>query len=246
MIKDKIIPSCYILLHGAWHASWCWKYLVNELKDKGHDVIAPDLPGHGQNMQSFLEINLDTYLSYLSEIIMSCDRQIILVGHSMAGIIISQLAENMPEKIAQLIYVAAFIPENKTSLMHEAEKSRSQNIASEMLINTDRNEIELKKSNDLIDLFYNRCQREDAEFALQHLQKEPFQPFLDRINISVEKFGSVKARYIECSEDKVLLLKDQRRMQRRISGDVISLNCDHSPFFSDPAGLCQAILCHAD
>lgn len=236
------MKNCYILLHGAWHASWCWQYITPILEQAGHEVLAPDLPGHGANQCELTHINLATYLAFLKEIVDRIDLDIILVGHSMSGIIISQLAENMPHKIAQLIYIAAFIPKNGESLLDTAKQSRTTGIAAEMRIDPLANEIVLNNSAHLMDLFYNQCSKQDAEFALQHLQKEPFQPFVDKVQMTQTRFGLIKKRYIECLNDRVLLPKDQKRMYRKVINDVINLPCDHSPFFSDPQALAKAIL----
>ncbi len=231
----------YILLHGSWHASWCWRYVTPLLTQAGHEVVTPDLPGHGDELSPAIPITLTTYLKFVSDIINSANKPVTLVGHSMAGIIISQLAENMPEKIAQLIYIAAFIPDNNECLLQEAKKSAEVGISAEMVIDKQMNMISLKKSPRLQQLFYNTCQATDAKFALAHLQSEPFQPMVAPITISSARFGTVNKAYIECLQDRVVTIYDQRRMHDKITCEVISLNTDHSPFFSDPAALVKAM-----
>lgn len=240
--KNNKQKPCYILLHGAWHASWCWRYIVPLLMEEGYSVYAPDLPGHGMHEHHCFDINLNTYLIAITDLIHAINRPVILVGHSMAGVIISQLAENMPNDIQQLIYVAAFVPKNEQCLLEQAKQSRSTMIAAEMLIDSKQNEIVLKSSANLKALFYHQCTSEDVSFALSQLQKEPFQPFIDSIHITSERFGRIKKRYIECTEDRVLMLKDQRRIQRLLSCEVVSLASDHSPFFSHPIELAQAMM----
>lgn len=233
----------YILLPGAWHASWCWRYITPILLSKGHSVITPDLPGHGSDTTIFSSITLKSYVDYISKIIISSDTPVTLVGHSMAGIIISQLAEIMPEKINRLIYIAAYIPENTGSLMTEAKQSRSPGVSTEMIINADKCEIDLKKSQKVKEIFYNTCTKDDANDALLRLKKEPLLPFSDPITISKERFGKVKKLYIECLQDKAIQPEDQNRMYVNAGCDVITLkDADHSPFFSTPAALANAIL----
>ena len=109
----------YILIHGAWHGSWCWQRVASHLQNLGHSVITPDLPGHHHNHRNFKRITLRTYVNRIEEIIQTIQQPVILVGHSMAGIVLTQLAENMPDKIDLLIYVSAFIPQNGGSLILE-------------------------------------------------------------------------------------------------------------------------------
>lgn len=231
----------YILLHGAWHGSWCWKYIVPELTAQGHTVMAPDLPGHGENTLPFEEITLATYVDYVSAIMDKLDQPVTLVGHSMAGIILSQLGENIPDQIAQLIYVSAFAPENNESLRSEAKKSADLGVSEEMIVHKLEHRLELKISERLIGLFYNACDWHDANFALTRLQAEPSQPFIDPITISAENFGRVDKKYITCLHDHVIPPEDQARMYSKLNCELVELQTDHSPFLSDPAGLLRAL-----
>jgi pimeloyl-ACP methyl ester carboxylesterase len=232
----------YILIHGAWHTSECWDELKCMLENKGHQVFSPDLPGHGKDKTPFQQISLTTYVNSILSLINIINRPVILVGHSMAGIIISQLAEEIPDKIEQLIYIAAFIPNNNESLSIEASKSASKGISTEMLVDPNKNEIELRLSNKIKDLFFNTCDTTLAEKALFLLQKEPLSPFNDFVTLSEKRYGKVKKKYIECLQDNAVSVNDQQRMYSKILCDVTAIDCDHSPFYSATTELLKAIL----
>jgi pimeloyl-ACP methyl ester carboxylesterase len=231
----------YILLHGAWHASWCWHSIIPGLTAKGHTVIAPDLPGHGDDQTPFADITLQTYLDFIGDIIAAQQAPVVLVGHSMAGVIMSQLAENMPEKIEQLIYVAAFIPVSGESLLQEAKKAQTPGVSSEMVLDKEHYSMNLRRSERLKTLFYAHCAPADAEYAMQQLREEPSRPFIEPIIYSAQRFGQVNKRYIACLRDQVITSQDQQRMYARVTRDVIELNTDHSPFFSMPQALVAAL-----
>lgn len=233
----------YILLHGAWHASWCWRDIAPALIQQGHTVSTPDLPGHGNNPMPFADITLKTYVGHVMTIIDATQRPVILVGHSMAGAVISQIAEIIPEKISLLIYINAFMPANQSSILEEAKKSAEPGIGTEMIIDKVNNRIQLKMSPRLIDFFYGDCRTEDANYALSQLTPEPNLPFTDKLILSDQKFGFVKKRYITCSRDKVILPEDQRRMYQGLIKDIVKIEADHSPFFSAPSALIKALLC---
>lgn len=232
--------AVYILLHGAWHDSRCWQKITPQLSARGHEVFTPDLPGHGRDHTPFNTITLASYIDAISVLIEKTTQPVILVGHSMAGIIISQLAENLPSRIQILVYLAAFIPADHESLLDVAKKSRSEGIGDEMIIDTSQNRIDLRPGPQLAELFYNSCTQTDRALALSYLQPEPFQPFADPVSLSPEKFGRVNKRYILCKQDKVLPPVDQKRMARSIRCPIIELDCDHSPFISAPALLASA------
>lgn len=226
----------YVLVHGAWHGSWCWKKVAQHLRDLDHKVIVPNLPGHYDNPYDFRHIRLSTYVNHIEEILGQCEGPVILVGHSMAGLVISQVAENIstqiPRKIERLIFVSAFIPENRGSLVDEEKKTISPSNHLKVQINEAEGAIFLHPSARIRDLFYGNCSDEDVAFANSHLQKQPLRPFLDKVTLTKENFGKVPKLYIECLQDQALLIADQRRMHSRINCDVATLDTDHSPFFS--------------
>ena len=126
-------PAC-VLVHGAWHGAWCWNKVVPLLKERGHAVLTPDLPGHGRDQRSCADIHLSTYVDHIKELIESIKEPVILLGHSMGGVVVSQVAEDIPERIHQLVYVSGFIPGNGGSLVQEAEQARIPSVLKEIMI----------------------------------------------------------------------------------------------------------------
>lgn len=90
--------STYVLVHGAWHGAWCWKYVIPILENEGHNVIALDLPGHGEDKTPIPEITFDAYAKRVCKILDEQSEPVVLVGHSMGGAVISQVAEYLPSK----------------------------------------------------------------------------------------------------------------------------------------------------
>jgi len=233
----------FILLHGAWHSNFIWKQIAKDLQQLGHQVYTPNLPGHGNNYKNFKEINLASYLAEVEKLINSISpSKIVLVGHSMAGIIISQIAENMPDRIEKLVYLTAFIPDNNGSLIDEESKAIQPSVALEVQIDEENYRISIKNSSKFKELFYTFCPQELYADIFTQIGDQPLQPFIDKVTLTDQKFGSVPKIYIECLEDKAISIHDQRRMQAKISCQVASLNSDHSPFFSHNQELLK-ILC---
>ena len=92
--------ATYVLVHGAWHGSWEWEQLTPLLEAEGHRVIAVDLP------RTTLEDNADAVRAAVE----SAGEPVILLGHSAGGMWITQAAEYVPDRIATLVYCAAFLP----------------------------------------------------------------------------------------------------------------------------------------
>ena len=223
----------FILIHGAWHNSFVWDNVKKQLLKLGHKVHTPDLPGHRSNkIQDFKKITLADYILEVAKLLLEND-SIILVGHSMAGIIISQLAENFPEKIHKLVYLTAFIPDNNGCLLDEEKKAINPSVALEAIIDTEKSLISIKDSPKFKELFYNNCTAELYAKILPQIVDQPLEPFLDKVCLTQDKFGQVKKLYIECLDDKAISIQDQRRMQQKFALEVKSLKSDHSPFFTD-------------
>jgi len=106
--------ATYVLVHGAWHGSWCWKRVRKALQTAGHEVFTPTLTGVGERSHlASPSINLETHISDVLNLIRWEElSDIILCGHSYAGCVISGVADRIPEKIRALIYLDAFVLEN--------------------------------------------------------------------------------------------------------------------------------------
>lgn len=110
--------ATFVLVHGAWAGNVVWRQLAPRLRKAGHEVYAPTLTGIGARKHLLTrEIDLGTHIQDVVGVIEDADlSDIVLVGHSYGGMVISGVADRMPEKIASLVYLDAFVPENGQSL----------------------------------------------------------------------------------------------------------------------------------
>ncbi|MBN8827229.1 MAG: alpha/beta fold hydrolase [Sphingobacteriia bacterium] len=232
--------SVIILIHGAWHGAWCWKYIKPLLEEKGHIVITPDLPGLGEDKTSSSSVTMQMYINFISEIVNSQHEKVILVGHSLAGVIISGVAEAIPDKIKKLIYLCAFYVQNNESIQDVVNnKYICKNILEFDFY--ENGKLLSVKDHLLIPSFYNKCNIEDIDFSKQSLRPQSSEPFAARIKLSKEKYGSIPKIYIECIFDGGLPIEVQRKMVKEQPCKVYSLETDHSPFFSTPKKLVQIL-----
>ncbi|MGA9099890.1 MAG: alpha/beta fold hydrolase [Methanotrichaceae archaeon] len=110
--------AVFLLVHGAMHGGWCWRKLVRVLQKEGHEVFTPTLTGMGERSHLLTrETGLYTHVDDLLGILKFEDlSDLIVVGHSYAGLVITKLAEAAFERIQHLIYLAAFGPGRSVSL----------------------------------------------------------------------------------------------------------------------------------
>ena len=104
----------FVLVHGAWHGAWSWQKLTPLLRALGHQVHAPTLTGLGERAHLLTpQVGLDTHVQDVAAVLEYEDLEdVILVGHSYGGMVISGVAEQAPARVAQLVYLDAFMPED--------------------------------------------------------------------------------------------------------------------------------------
>ncbi|MGK8509780.1 alpha/beta fold hydrolase [Nocardia asiatica] len=104
--------STYLLIHGAFHGGWVWQRVAPLLEDAGHRVLAPSLVGLGDRADLLTaDVGLDTHVEDLIDLITAEDLTgIVLAGHSYGGIVITALADALPDRIAELVYIIPSCP----------------------------------------------------------------------------------------------------------------------------------------
>ena len=118
-------PRTYVLVHGAWHGGWVWRGIAASLRALGHLVYTPSLTGLGDRCHLLQPgINLDTHTDDIVNLVSMEDLDdVILVGWSYGGMVISNVVARIPEKIASLVYLDAFVPEPGRSLLQYSSYS---------------------------------------------------------------------------------------------------------------------------
>ena len=105
--------STFVLVHGAWHGGWCWTSTATALRQLGHEVHTPTLTGLGERSHLLhKDISSDDHVTDIVNVLKWRELQdVVLVGHSYGGTIITGVAGQMPEAVGALVYLDAFVPE---------------------------------------------------------------------------------------------------------------------------------------
>ncbi len=233
--------TTYVLIHGAWHGGWCWHRIVAGLRQASHIAIAPDLKSLGRDRTPPGEITLATWTEQIAALVQAQPEPVVLVGHSRGGIVISEVAERIPERLSVLVYVTAFMLESGQSLQEFAAQDPESLVGPATLLDQAHGSVSIREDA-VRDVFYNRCHDADVVLAKSLLTPEPLAPLATPLRLSAARFGSVPRIYVECAADRAMTLAAQRRMQQALPcRERITLDADHSPFFCDSERLTEVL-----
>ena len=234
--------ATFVLIHGAWHGAWCWHKVKPLLEAGGARVIAPDLPSMGADTTPPGVVTLDYWARFIMELTAQAAEPVTLVAHSRGGVIASRVAEIVPDRVARLIYVAAYLLPARGTVAAAARRDTGSLIAANMIPAASGVTCTVRREA-LRDLFYNNCGDADFEFARDRLSPEPLKPLVTALDVSPERFGRVPRAYIETSLDRVISPAAQKRMVATLPCDpVLTLETDHSPFLSQPESLARMLI----
>jgi len=230
-----------VLVHGAWHGAWCWKKLTPHILARGHKVVAPDLPGHGMDKTPPRRVTMKAYVERVQNVIAEQDEPVVLMGHSMGGIVISQVAEQYGDKIQRLVYLAAFMLRDGDNMLEAAGRDKYGVVLPNLIIAPDKRSVTVHP--DYIKQgFFNRCDPADVEFAKARLAPQATAPFSARLKLSEANYGMVPRSYITCRYDQAISFPMQQSMiEATPCQSLHTLDCGHSAFLSNPEQLANLV-----
>ncbi len=229
--------STFVLVHGAFHGAWCWDKIIPLLEKEGHNAVAFDLPGHGKDNTPLSEVTLQAYSDRTCEVLDAQPEPVILVGHSLAGMVIAQAAEYRPDKIRLLVYLTGMLPRNGESVFQLVGHDKESTFAADLFISNDGIYSNFREEA-IKDTFYGDCSEEDVTWAKSLLTPRAMAPQSTPVNTTNEKSGQVRRVYIECLDDKAIYPAFQKYMYTAMPCEkVITMNTAHSPFLSAPQEL---------
>ncbi|HEY8692469.1 MAG TPA: alpha/beta fold hydrolase [Chloroflexota bacterium] len=235
--------AAFVLIHGAWHGGWCWDKVAALLRDAGHTVVTADLPGHGSDTTPLDQIGLDSYVDRAGAVLDAQAEPVILAGHSMGGLVITQSSELRPAKVKALVYVTAFIPRDGESLSQLSLTDQESMLNQHRVIDKERGVMWVRPEAHR-EVFYHDCSDEDvARAAALLVPAVAIKPNVTPVHTTAEVLGRIPKYYVECLQDRAIRPHTQRLMyQNTPCQRVFTLDASHSPFFSVPEELARCLL----
>jgi pimeloyl-ACP methyl ester carboxylesterase len=232
---DEIpVGKTFVLVHGAWQGAYVWETVKAQLEAQGQHVVLVELPAHGTDLTAPQAVSISVYRDKVIEAVTKANANVILVGHSMGGVVVTAVAEKMPSKIEKLIYIGAFVPGNGESLIDLAYQDAQSQLGASLIPSADQLTLGVKQEN-IASIFCQDASSEAQQLVLSKYRAEPAIPFADRAVVTDANYGGVNKYYIHTTQDHAIGTELQNKMIAKAKiVNVFSIESGHSPFLSKP------------
>jgi len=226
--------NTFVLVHGAWQGPYVWATVKAQLEAKGQKVVVVELPAHGDDMTAPVSVSIDVYRDKVIAAINNLQGKVVLVGHSMGGVVISAVAEKIPERIKKLVYVGAFLPANGQSLIDLAYQDTQSQLGASLIPSSDQLTLDIVHQN-IVSIFCQDGSDTIKNLVLSKFRVEPAIPFTNKAVLTATNFGSVDKCYISTLLDHAIGVNLQNQMLAAANiSKVYTISTGHCPFLTKP------------
>ena len=234
----------FVLVHGAWQAAFVWKDVKEQLEKMGHQVVIVELQAHGQDQSALNEATLSNYTARIKDAVNKVDGKVILVGHSLGGVVITQTAAQLPSKIEKLVYIAGFIPQNGKSILDLANTDANSLLGAQLDFSADMSTAGIKDAAvNLPRIFCQDGTQEQNALLVKNLRPEPTAPLGTPVQYDMVSYKVLDKYYIYTTEDHAISYSLQQTMVKDAGiTKTFSIASGHSPFVSKPSEVSTILL----
>ena len=233
--------ATYVLVHGGGHGGWCYQKVARILQAAGHEVHTPTLTGLGERAHLVSpDVDLDMHITDVTAVLHSEDlRDVILVGHSYGGMVITGVADRATDRIGDLVYLDAANPTNGQSLVDVAGPIIEITRTVGQVI--DGVELVLFPAPDA-GLFYGVTDPADVAWMAERLTPHPWKCFEQPLRLTNEDaLWAIPQAHIVCTS--TLPTRDPELMEKaRASGRLWDIDTGHDLMITEPAAVADALL----
>jgi pimeloyl-ACP methyl ester carboxylesterase len=233
--------ATYVLVHGGGHGGWCYQPVARLLRAAGHEVYTPTLTGLGERSHLLSPgIDLDVHITDVVAVVDFEDlRDVILVGHSYGGMVITGVADRAAERVGRVVYLDAATPVNGQSLVDVAGP----------IIESTRPSGQVVEGVELVLLpfpeagrFYGVTDPDDVAWMADRLTGHPWRCFEQPLRLTNEAaLGAIPQYHIVCTS--TLATRDPELMEKaRADGRLWEIDTGHDLMITEPVAVADALL----
>jgi pimeloyl-ACP methyl ester carboxylesterase len=222
-----------VLVHGAWHGSWCWDPVVRRLDAAGVPVATVDNPSVASANASLHDDG-----DNVRRVLDSIEGPVVLVGHSYGGAVITDAGSH--DAVRQLVYLTAFVIDEGESVTQNDLSGGEEGNLGEALRIDDAGETATFDPDRSVEFFYHDCPSDAADAAADLLRPQSLAAFAG-VPRSIA-WRQKPAVFVLCRDDRALPVPLQMSMAARVGGATYELAASHSPFLSQPDALADLLI----
>jgi pimeloyl-ACP methyl ester carboxylesterase len=225
--------TTFLICHGAWSAGWAWKKVRPLLRSAGHDVITPSYTGSGERAHlTGPQVDLSLHIQDVLGVIEYEDlSDFILVGHSYGGMVVTGVADRVPERVRQLVYLDAFVPRNGESLsdLVPAGAAAVPPLVEGWLVPPNPSPPDTSEA--------------DLAWISSRRRHQPVRTFIEKLQIQTET-PAMPRTYIYCAAKAGgdPFLQFAERLKNDPAWSYVERDWTHSPNVTQPEALAQLLL----
>jgi len=229
-----------VLVHGAWHGSWCWRRVLPLLWLAGHRVVPVTLSGLGERAHELSpEITLDTHVQDVVTAMRAEEcTDAVLVGHSYGGMVVTGAADRLGDEVGRLVYLDAVVP-----LPGEAWSTRNPPaVQTERRAAIERHGVLPPPPPSVYGL-----SGADADWVARRQTPQPAGVYDDPLDFDAERWAALPRTFVDCTTPALPTIDPSRELVRTQPGwEVVELDTGHDPMISEPADLAAVLLTVAE
>jgi pimeloyl-ACP methyl ester carboxylesterase len=233
--------ATYVLVHGGGHGGWCYQRVARLLRAEGHEVLSPTLTGLGERAHLLDQhVDLERHITDVAAVLRFEDlRDVILVGHSYGGMVITGAADREPDRVGRLVYLDAATPVQGQSLVDVA--GPVINAVRPMGEVVDGIELVLLPGPDA-GLLYGVTDPADLAWMAERLTPHPWKCFEQPLALGNEDgLWAIPQFHIVCTS--TLPTRDRDQMARaRAEGRLWDIDTGHDLMITEPEKTADALL----
>ena len=231
--------ATFVLVHGGGHGGWCWRPCATALRARGHEVYTPTLTGFGDRVHLSAP-DFETFVTDVVNVVEFEDLdRVVLVGHSMGGVVVPRVAEAIPGRVAAVVWLTAAVCNDGESLLDTIPQSpwiaRAVTIGSDGTAHTDLERI----------LDANIHDGTDEQKAFVRARHRPYPPhaLVERGRLSAFLALDIPTGYVFATLDRTVEPHVQEQLAGRLPGcRTASVAAGHDCMLTQPEATADALL----
>lgn len=234
---SKSEENVFVLVHGAWHGGWCWKKVKILLEKQGFTVYSPTLTGLGERSHLLNpEIGLDTHIQDIVSVLEYEDlNNVVLVGHSYAGMVITGVAGKSGDRISHLVYLDAFLPENNKALKDYLPQNNQGKEEPQ-----EKRDWKVPPRSTAAE--FGVREKDDIEWAQKRLGPQSAKTFVQPVQIENPVPETIKKVYAQLTEDSPWFVEAAERARNNGFQYFSYLEGGHDAMISQPNEIAEMLI----